>query len=287
MSNPAPQFRPRRSRHPVDRRRQWLRYGLLTGLGALIVALAAVLIVMAAAGGGDGDVPGEPGETPVRRSTAGSADGREPLSSGVVQYVVQLEDVVPGFQTQPGETYGISTDGFASGPYFATFSAGETAAKEWGYVEGYQALLEPIGKSADVALGKHYIRSEVYRFATAAGAHEAYGYLERFHAQFGNSVAVATKPLGNESSAFTMVQGTVPGTDHPGTYHRFIGRRGNLVYITQVFGAQQYVSIDQARDYAAIIDMKILGELPAPLPTPTPRNPGVGAAPTVESTPTP
>jgi hypothetical protein len=83
-----------------------------------------------------------------------------------------------------------------------------------------------------------------------------------------------------------MTQGTVPGTELPGAYHRFLARRGNYVYITQVFGALQYTSIDQARDYAVIVDEKILGEREAPLPTPTPQGSGAIPAPTI-STPEP
>jgi len=286
MTSRAPQFRPRRSKQTTDPRKRWIRLAIVGGAGVILLGVAAFLIFTAVSEDDDG-VEASPGETPISRSTAGLAGGPEVISESVVEFVVQLEDVEPGYQVDPRETFVLTPDGFASATYFSTVSAGEAAVRDWGYIEGYQALLEPIGKSADVALGKHHIRSEVYRFATAEGASEFYGFLERLHTQRPGTVVVPTSPLANESSAYSLIDGTIPGTELPRAYHRFIARRGNLVYITQVVGVQQFTSIDQARDYAVIIDMKILGELPAPLPTPTPVNPGAGAAPTIPPTPTP
>jgi hypothetical protein len=290
MTNPSPQFRPRKTRQ-APTKTPWVKYAMFGFAGALLIAIAAIVIVQFVGSDDDGDIPGAtPG--PDSRSTAGSADDRaEVQQNPAFLFNIQLDDVEEGYEISDLETYGITGDGFASGDYFSTVSAGELAAEEWGYLEGFQTSLQPIGESAAVAQGAHYVRSEVYRFETVEGAAEAYAYLARFHTQQPGSVVNEMAPLGNESSAFTIISDTVPGTELPGAYHRFIGLRGNIVYIAQVFGADQYTSPDQARDYAVIIDEKIIGDREATPPTPTPVNSGSGAAPTLElppsTTPTP
>jgi hypothetical protein len=290
MTRRAPEFRPPRSRQAQSgRRRMLVRYGLLTGAAALIIALGAVLIVrLVDDDDGGADAAPAATSTAVAESTGGSADSREPtIDAPSVQFALQLEDAPPGYEVFDTETYGISLEGFASSEYFATYAAGELAAGEWAFVEGFKTEIQPPGRSADVARGEHYLRSEIYRFETLIGAREAYAYLERHHAQFQGSQSVETLPLGNESTAVAMTTGTVSGTELPGSYQRFIARRGNLVYIVQVYGALQYTTMAQARDLAVIIDEKIIGDRPAPLPTPTPVNSGAGAAPTIETTPEP
>jgi hypothetical protein len=291
MTNPAPQFRPRRSRQKTDPRRPWIKWAALTGAGALLVLVGTLIVLQLT--GDDDDATADGGEgTPGSQSTSGSADAREPfLTEPPFAYVVQLEDLAdPDYKSSPNETYVVSDIGFASGPYFTSLEMGESKVNEWGYLGGYQAILEPIGESADVAQGKHVVRSESFIFNSVEGARAAYQYLEEFHTTFSGSETVEVQPLGNDSSAFTILENTIPGTELPGAYHRYIARRGNLVYIAQVFGVLQFTNIDQARDYAVIIDAKATGERPAPTPTP-PSSGDAGAAPTLppppSTTPTP
>jgi hypothetical protein len=284
MTNPAPKFRPRRSRRGSRGRPFWL-YAGLAGVGAAFIAGAIILAVRLS----DDDGPDlEPDETAVAASTAGSADDRAPtVNVAPFGFVVQLGDIEPGWETEVLETFIISPEGFATGQYFSSIAAGESAVQDFCYVDGYQAQLAPIGKSADVALGKHYIRSETYRFCSAEGARGMWELLDRFHAGVEGSVReVDVLPLGNASSAFRILSGTVAGTELPGAYHRFMTVRGNMLFITQVFGALQYTSIQQARDYAVIIDEKVLGQRPAPTPTPPAAGSAI-AAPTLPPTPEP
>lgn len=273
MTNPAPQFRPRRSRSGGDQSRPWIKYAALSGVAALAVVGIVLVVMFALGNGGDGD------GDPLPRSTAGTAGGAEPLlEPPAYAYVVQLDDIGPTHDTGPIETYILSADGFASSGYFASISAGEQAVKEWAYLDGYQALLQPLGQAADAAQGQVYVRSESFIFGNVDGARNAFDYLVRFHEQRPGSEKVETAPLANGSAAFSLVQDTIPNTELPAVYHRFLFRRGNLVSIVQVFGALQFTSIDEARDFAVIIDEKALGQRPAPTPTPGSSN-GTGSVP--------
>ncbi len=274
MTNPAPQFRPRRSRSGGRQSRPWLRYAGLSGVAAILI-VGSILAFVFARGNGNDSPPGSP--TPG--STAGTAGGPEPvLDPPAYAYVVQVGDIGPTHETGPIETFIISADGFSSSGYFAAISAGEQAVEEWGYLDGYQALLQPVGQAADAAQGKPYVRTESFIFRTVDGARTAFDYLVRFHEQRPGSEKVEVAPLGNASAAFSIVQGTIPNTELPAVYNRFLFRRGNLVTIVQVFGALQFTSMDDARDFAVIVDQKALGERPAPTPTPgTSSGPGVPA----------
>ena len=57
-------------------------------------------------------------------------------------------------------------------------------------------------------------------------------------------------------------------SDIPEVFHRFVFRRGNLVAMVQTVGAQPYMSIDQARNTAILIDGRATGNLAAYTPTP-------------------
>ena len=138
-----------------------------------------------------------------------------------------------------------------------------------------------------MAQGKPVVRSETYLFETTEGARQAYEHLATFHTGFTGSESVQVNPLGNSSSAFTILEGTVPNTELPLAYHRLIARRGNLVYIAQVSGVHQFTTMDMAREFAVIIDDKATGARPAPTPTPPAGGSGAATAPVLPPTPEP
>lgn len=263
MTRQAPQFRPRRSRSGAAPARPWLKYVALSGVAALAV-VGAVLVLLFALGNGDDST-----DDPLPRSTGGTVGGAEPvLDPPAYAYVVQVDDAGPTHETSPIETFILSADGFAASGYFPSVSAGELAVQEWAYLDGYQALLQPLGQSADAAQGQVYIRTESFIFGNIDGARNAFDYFVRFHEQRPGSEKVEAAPLANGSAAFSITQGTIPNTQLPAVYHRFFFRRGNLVSIVQVFGALQFTTIDEARDFAVLVDEKALGQRPAPTPTP-------------------
>jgi hypothetical protein len=266
VKRPAPRFRARRIKPESPLRRwRWRILAAAAGVAALVaIGLVSWIIIdsgddgTAQAGGGGPDVA---------------------VEGPAARYVVQLGELPAGFKEFPPDTFPVSRIGFASAQgYFTTSDEGERLADEWGYVDGYQASYLPVGQLADVVQGMFYLQTEAYLFNSIEGAQAAYTYLEQHHKAQAGSETQSAKGLGNESSAFKLKTGTVGTSDLPGVYHRFIFRRGTLISVVQTYGADKYMTIDQARAIAARLDAKALGTAPAYTPTPVPRTPQVPPA---------
>lgn len=230
------------------------------------VAVLVLLIGVACGGGGDDDA-----NSSHSPSTGGTAGGSEPIVEGPASRFAPFVEDLPGdrFEVFPPETFGISAATFGLTGPFLSAQQGDTSARDWGYVEGYNLQYNPAGLLAGVLDGGYYVTIQVHLFETTAGAHSAFeAYREESTAN--DSDAVSAAALGNESAAFSLVQGTVGNSDTVAVYHRFIFRRGNVVAVVQTYGADPFMTIDSARDIAVMIDDRVLGNTPAVEPTPIP-----------------
>ena len=266
MSRQAPRFRPRRTKaQQKSRRYLWLAIAT----GGLVVVAAAVVIGLALTGGDDSSTTPAGLPTAASVSTAGSQDSRGPiLDKPAARYVIQAGDVKTGYKTLGSETFTLSAIGFAANGYFSSVQEGEKLAGDWGYKDGYQASFEPDGQLAGVLQGRYYIRVESYLFDSASGAAEAFARVDKAAKSKPGSEPQQTKGLGNQSSAYKLVTGTVSNSELVQVYHRFIFQRGNLLTVVQTNGAEPFMNIDRARDLAVVVDAKALGERAAPTPTP-------------------
>lgn len=260
MSRAAPTFRPRGA-PPSRRRRPLLAIG------------AVVLVALALAGGltaffltRDDGPPGPP----LGSSTGGTLGGPQPVLKGpVAPYLAQLGDLPRGYVVYPNDTFGLSDLAFAAKGPFKSVADGQNLATRWGYVDGYQASYYPDGFLAGVVQGGYYVFVEGYLFSNLDGAREAYQTFEDYYRNAPGSLQETVQGLGNQSSAWKILQGTVGTTELPAVYHRFLFRRGTLVTVVQTFGAEPFMTVDRARDVAVVVDEKALGNRPAPTPTPS------------------
>ncbi len=271
MSRQAPQFRPRRG--APDGRRKWTMLAVSAGVLALGVVALVVTLILTLGGDDDGSATLASGDS---TSTTGTEGGAEPKIAGPAsRYVPQSAEASRDYEQFGPDTYPLSALGWASNGHFTNAEKGEEQAIAWGYETGFQASFQPTGQLADVVLGKYFFKVESVLFDSLTGAHEAYLHLQEQHLKQKGSERKVTKGLGNESSAWEAVQGTVGTSDLAGVYHRFIFRRGNLVTLVQTYGAQPRMNIDFAREIAVSIDEKALGERPSPTPTPGSPNPSL------------
>jgi hypothetical protein len=257
VSNRQPSRRPGRKA-----RRRWPFLAIASGvIAAVVIGLVAWFVI---AGLDDDD------EASADESTGGTAGGPEVMVEGPAsRYVIGVQDLENSpLQPFPPETFPLTALAFAANGYWASPQEGEQEAKGWGYLDGYQASLEPAGKLADVVRGGYYIRTEAYLFDSLDGARKAYAHLLEQHTDQTDSERVDANPLGNQSAAFSVVSGTVGASDVPAVYHRFLFRRGTLVAIVQTYGGEPNMTIDRARDFAVAVDDKALGRRAAPTPTP-------------------
>lgn len=261
----APQFRPR-GFQSQDRKRRRRRYALLAGAGVglvLAVGLALVFIL----GNDDKAAAGLP--TVVSRSTAGTAGGPEPqLAAPAVRFLPLVEELRPRTIVHRPETFSLTPLSWATNGLFTSTEAGEAKAEQLGFIDGYQTAFRPDGQLASVLQGEWFTTIEVAIFGDASKAQQAYALYEQRYREAAGSEQQVTKGLGNQSSAWRLVEGTIPNSDMVAVYHRFVFRRGNMVASVQTFGGEPFMTIDQARDTAVLIDEKALGNRPAPTPTP-------------------
>lgn len=232
-----------------------------------ILSAALALLLFAGCGGDDN---GEPpvGTTP---STGGSSGGPEPRLDAPVSRFAPSQEEMPGkFEVNPLETFGLASATWSVTGPFDNAQQGEQLAEQWGYIEGWRVLYSPDGLISGVIEGRYYATIEVHLFETVAGASEAYAqYLDKSVSKAG-SEKQDTRALGNESSGWALVEGTVGNTDMVAVFHRFIFRRGNMVAMVITYGGNPFMTIDPARDIAVIIDERALGEREAAEPTPIP-----------------
>ncbi len=264
----------------MARRRRPAQPVLVLLAGLAVIAAAAVGTLLLASGGDGNSGGGSRVDTNVKEptpaSTGGLAGGPEPtVALPASKYAPLLSEMPPEMKVNVSETFAMNLGTFSASYWFDTNAQGEELAKQWRILDGYQVQYDPVGLAAQVAKGGYYAWAEVYLFENPAGAKLAYDYLEgRLAARKGSERAQA-KPLGNQSAAFRYAGPTIGTTDIPSVYHRFVFRRGNAVVAIQTFGAVPYMSTDQARELALLVDAKLLGQAPAVEPTPIP-TPAIG-----------
>jgi hypothetical protein len=261
------------------RRRLSLPVIVLVG-GLVVIAAAAVGTLLLTSGnggnGGGGSNVNTPVKEPTPRSSSGLVGGPEPtVSLPASKYAPLLEEMPPEMQVNVSETFTMNITTFTASYWFDTNAQGEGLAQQWRIIDGYQVEFDPVGLAAQVVQGGYSAWVEVYLFETPAGARTAYEYYtNRLAARRGSEKAEA-RPLANQSAAFRYAGPTIGTSDVPSVYHRFVFRRGNAVVSIQTYGAVPFMSTDQARELAVLVDAKLLGEAPAVEPTPIP-TPAIG-----------
>ncbi len=233
--------------------------GVLVGVAFLFLAVTA-----ACSSNDDGNSGG---------STGGTQGGPSPVLEGPANRFAPFVEEMPGvFDVNPPETFTVSNDVWILPDVGPFRSATDSAlfGEEHTYVDGWNVLYTPDGLLAGVAQGRYYATIQVFLFDTASAGAAAYdAYFQQARGPSG-SVEVTTRGLGNRSSAWQFIEGTVGNTEIPAVYHRVLLQRGNLVAVVQTYGGEPFMSIDPARDIAVIIDDKALSESSAIAPTPIP-----------------
>ena len=243
----------------------------------LLVIGTCTLAVLAAACGGDDDAGGPSGS--ARTSANSTAGGAAPtLGAPASRFAISLDDLEKGYLTDRNATFVLDAKNYGGTKTFPSQSEGETLLNQWGYAGGYETAFEPETRYQGVLNGAYYINVEVHLFKTADGAVKAFDYFEN-KLKTSPSQKVTADALGNQSSAWKLISGKVPGSNIDAAFHRFIFRRGNLVAVVQTYGSDVFMKVDAVHQLAAIVDEKALGKRTPVEPTP------VAAVPT--STPLP
>jgi|GEM_PF-3375697 len=256
---PAPEFRPRKKRQQNVARAAWRSPWGLTGVLAVLIIAAAGFGGWLVFRGGDDSAPA--------RGLAGGPDPK--LEGPASRYAPSLEEAPPGYQVITPETYDLNAFQFAAqSGLFTEVATGEQRAEEWRYLSGRRTSLEPIGKGAEVLQGGYWLTVDNYLFEYPEGAEAAFNHLKTVYDGVTGSERVDAAPLGNQSAAWALQKGTVLQSETPAIYHRFVFRRGNLLTIVQTMGATPFMTIEQARDIAIVVDERALGQRDQSTPTP-------------------
>ncbi len=271
------------------------RRELLLPFGAIALAAA---VVFAACSSNEPDVsktvkdttPGAPGATATATrpsiSSGGTSGGPEKELHGLASQVVPSIDELPkGMKVNVPESYTLNLGTFTSSYLFKTNQEGEDKANAWKIVDGFQVAYDPGGLAADLLRGRYYVTAEAYLFQTIDGASQAYDFMDKLYLARDATQQVPTKQLGNQSNAYKLFNGTVGTSDQISVFYRMLVRRGNAVFVVQVNGSDKFVTVDQARDIAVIMDDRVLGNRPATVPTPIPTPKIEGQIPTPIPTP--
>lgn len=246
-----------------------------------LLALSAVFLfgAFSACGGDDAgatDIDLEPTSAstteppPVTTSTAAvntNTDVEPALDGPVSRFAISQADLGKGYLTDVQQTFRLTQEDYAGTTLFGSTAEGMALLTEWGYIEGYETGYEPEGRTQAVLNGSYYISLEVHLFESPEGARAAYDFFEQRLRSTSSNVNAPS--VGNRSSAWRLVAGTVPGSSVEGTYHRVVTRRGNLVSVVLTWGADPFMTIDHAMKWALLVDAKALGEVETTEPTPT------------------
>jgi hypothetical protein len=209
------------------------------------------------------------------RETAPSLGG--PAS----RYVPATEELPTFLEVFPPETYNVTRDLFTYLGPFTNRNEADEFARAQGYQSGYRAQFSPNGLLAGVvSQGQYYLTVETYLFSTPEGARAVYDRYHNHYRQVPGSEEQDTGRLGNRSSGWEYIEGTIGETETVAVYHRFVYQRGNMIGVVQTYGADEHMSIDVARSVATLIDRRATGQVPAVEPTPpTPLASGAGQQP--------
>jgi hypothetical protein len=250
----------RRGDSPQSRWRQPL---LLLGGSAAILEVAAFLVFMLVRAGGD-DAEADPAST--------DNGGPQPQLSGPAsKFAASAAEIGGGIQGVPPDSFEVTSQMYTDpqvGP-FGTTEEGVAKVAEWDYREGYIGSFDPDGLVAGLVQGRYFVRIETHLFGTSQGAAAAFAHYNELYASIDGLAPEDVTPLANQTAGWTSLGEKIGSTDLDEVYHRVIFRRGNLLAIVQTVGADTFMTIDPARNIAAIVDERALGSRAAPTPTPS------------------
>jgi hypothetical protein len=213
---------------------------LILGAGLVLLAMAVVVIFLLT-GNNDGgpDVSKTVNNNKGPASTGGTLGGPEPIVQLPASRYIPLITEVPGHnEVNVSDTFTMNITTFTSSYWFINDQEGQDRAREWKIVDGYQVYYQPVGLSAQVLQGDFYTTIETYLFADVEGARGAYAHLAKKIGSLPGTEVEKARGLANESSAYSLVQGTIGVSEVVAVYHRFIFRRGNAVVSVQTYGGE-------------------------------------------------
>ncbi len=242
----------------------------------LVLALCCVPAVAISCGGDDGGSTAATAATITAKTVAaGGSSGATPvdtktspeLTEPVSRFTVLHEEVGPAFRNNIPATFVLDLNAYAASETFDGRD-GRKMLSDWGYLSGFEESLVADGGQSQVLNGGFDFTVESHLFATEAGATGAFAYFEAIVRANKKAKITTIDPVGNQSSAWTLVDGKFTGTSIDVAYHRVIFRRGNLVVVVRTKGAAPFMTIDDALGFAKLVDEKALGKAEAIEPTP-------------------
>lgn len=240
---------------------------------SVLCAFALAAIPLLSACGGDATVKAGNSTASASGSASAANDTKNSptLKMPVSRFAIDLNDLGSAFITNVPDTYVLDATqyGHALTPQSED---GVNMLKDWGYEGGYETAFRPEGESkAVLQQGAYYVTVETHLFQSDTGAKKMYDYFVGYLK--GATPPVASEPLGNESSGYKFLSGTITNSTVRAADHRFIFRRGNLVTIVKTLGADPSMEasggIKTVRALAQIVDDKATGKRNAIEPTPT------------------
>lgn len=208
------------------------------------------------------------------KSTSGTTGGANDVVEGPAsRYSPGVKELPGVFTVNVPQTFTDNISTFSSSYLFTGEAQGQDLATKWGIIDGFKAAYDPDGLEAGLLSGKYYVAVETYLFQKSSGASDAYDFIQNVYSSRAGSEKQDAKGLGIKSAGYKIIQGTVGTSDQPKAYYSFMFQRGNVVAVVRITGAERSVSVDTAREVAAIIDDRITGKRQSPQPTaiPTPK----------------
>lgn len=216
------------------------------------------------------------------KSTAGTTGGADDAVPGPAsRYSPGVKELPGVFSVNVPETFTDNISTFSSSYLFTGVAQGQDLAKKWGIIDGFKVAYDPDGLEAGLLSGRYYVAVETYLFEKSSGASDAYDFIQNVYSSRAGSEKQDAKGLGIKSAGYKIIQGTVGTSDQPKAYYSFMFKRGNVVAVVRITGAERSVSVDTARQVAAIIDDRITGKRESTQPTAIP-TPKINIPPTAE-----
>jgi hypothetical protein len=163
--------------------------------------------------------------------------------------------------------------------------ATEQSIAQTGRLIGYQAEYA-VPSELSLLSGPVNIVSTAALYLTVEGARDAIRSAAADYGQLSAFEAIEVEPVGNEHMAHALerTEQLEDGREVSIVTYFIDYRRGNLVVTVALTGATAIVEPAEALALARVIDEKILGQRPAPLPTPAGTAPPAATA-TASATP--
>ncbi len=250
----------------------------MTGRHALALGACTLVVIVSVGCGGDNQVIASPAILGQEADPAARDTQAEPtLDQPPVTYALtadDLEEATSGastFAADANRTFVLDATNYGK---VVSASGGAAMLTSWGYLGGYETVFVPEGRDEALLDGAYYAVLEVHLFATPPGAAMAYHhFVEKL--QTTPARRMEMHAVGNESTAWTMTSGKLGNSDRARVHSSVLFRRGNLVAVILVIGAEDHVNAGTMETLATIVDARALGrsraDQAAPLATQTPR----------------